>query len=133
MGKEANVDQKDRQIMNLLQQDGRMTLKKMGKKVDLSIDSVNKRVKKLLEANKMHIGAFINPKALGYELVAGVSIKISNATDEQHKNFIDYLVKSPHTIVVITTLGEFDIVCVFIAKNTDSHDKNGQHFQKKSS
>ncbi len=128
-GLEVSIDQKDRQIMNLLQEDGRMTLKEIGKKVGLSIDSVNKRVKKLLETNKMHIGAFINPKALGYELVAGVSVKISNASEEQRNNFIDYLVKSPHTIEVITTLGEFDIICVFIAKNTEDLDTIYRHIR----
>ena len=126
---EASIDEKDRRIMNLLQQNGRMTLKEIGKKVGLSIDSVNKRVKKLLEANRMHIGAFINPKALGYDLVAGVSIKISNAGDEQYKEFIDYLVKSPHTIEVITTLGEFDVICVFIAKDTEDLDTIYRHIR----
>ena len=42
-GLEAKIDEKDRQIMNLLQQDGRMTLKEIGKKVS---DAAQKLVDK---------------------------------------------------------------------------------------
>jgi len=117
------LDEKDKHILNLLQKDGRITLKEIGKAVNLSIDSVHKRLNKMLEADVVKIGAFINPKAVGFDLVAGVSIKLTNANDLQYKEFIDYLVKSPHTIEVISTLGEFDIICVFISKSTEDLDK----------
>ena len=117
------LDDKDRQILNLLQKDGRMTLKEIGKVVNLSIDSVHKRVKKLIETKAVHISAFIDPKVIGYDIVASASIKLSNASDAQYQEFIDYLVKSPHTIEVITTLGSFDMVCVFISKSTEDLEK----------
>lgn len=122
-GVKIHLDEKDRQILNLLQKNGRMTFKEIGKSVSLSIDSVHKRVKKLLEADAMKVGAFINPKAIGFDLVAGVSIKLSNVSEIQYQEFIDWLVKSPHTIEVISTLGEFDIVCVFIAESTEKLEK----------
>jgi len=117
------LDEKDKNILNLLQKDGRITLKEIGKSVNLSIDSVHKRLNKMLVSEVVKIGAFINPKAVGFDLVAGVSIKLTNANDLQYKEFIDYLVKSPHTIEVISTLGEFDIICVFISKSTEDLDK----------
>jgi len=113
------LDKKDKQILNLLQEDGRMKLKEIGRQVGLSIDSVNKRIKKMQGADVVKIGAFINPKAIGYELVASVSIKLHNVSEEEYKLFLDYLVKNPHTIEVISTLGQYDLMCVFIAKTTD--------------
>ncbi len=117
------LDEKDRQILNLLQKDGRMTLKEMGKVVNLSIDSVHKRLKKLVESKAVHVGAFINPKVMGYDIVACANVKIGNASEEEHKAFIDYLVKSQHTIDVISTLGEYDLKVVFIAKTTEELEK----------
>ena len=117
------LDEKDRQILNLLQKDGRMTLKEIGKAIDLSIDSTHKRLKKLVENKVVHIGAFIDPKKIGYDIVACANIKIGNASDEEHKTFIDCLVKSPHVIDVISTLGEYDLKIVFIAKTTEELEK----------
>ncbi len=117
------LDEKDKQILNLLQKDGRMTLKEIGKAVNLSIDSTHKRLKKLVESKVVHVGAFIDPKLIGYEIVANVNIKIGNASEDEHKAFIDYLVKSPHTIEVISTLGQYDLVIVFIAKTTEELEK----------
>lgn len=118
-----NIDEKDKKILEILQKDGRATLKEIGKCVDLSIDSVHKRIKKLLENKAMRIGAFINPKALGYELVAAVNIKLHNLSEEQHSQFIKYLVSNKHTIEVISTLGKHDIACVFIAKTTEELER----------
>ncbi len=119
----VSLDEKDKKILEILQKDGRATLKEIGKEVSLSIDSVHKRLKKLLENDVMRIGAFIEPKALGYELVASVSIKLHNVSEEQYNSFIKYLVQNRHTIEVISTLGKYDIVCVFIAKTTDELEK----------
>ncbi len=117
------LDEKDKKILNLLQKDGRMTLKEIGKTVNLSIDSVHKRVKKLVESKVVHVGAFIDPKIIGYDIVASANIKIGNASDEEHKAFIDYLVKNPHTIEVISALGQYDLMVVFIAKTTEDLEK----------
>ncbi len=119
----VELDEKDKQILNLLQKDGRMTLKEIGKVINLSIDSTHKRLKKLLESKVVHVGAFIDPKVIGFDIVASVSIKIGNASDEEHKAFIDYLAKSPHTIEVISTLGQYDLMVVFIAKTTEELEK----------
>ncbi|MBI4163453.1 MAG: Lrp/AsnC family transcriptional regulator [Candidatus Aenigmarchaeota archaeon] len=118
-----DIDEKDKQILNLLQKDGRMTLKEIGKAIGLSIDSTHKRLKKLLESKVVHIGAFIEPKTIGYELISTVSIKLGNASEEEHGAFIDYLVKSPHIIEVISTLGQYDLMVVFIAKSTEELEK----------
>lgn len=118
------LDSKDKKILEILQKDGRTTLRDIGKSVGLSIDSVNKRIKKLKENGIISkIGAFIDPKALGYELVSTVHIKLQNISELQHKEFVDFLTNSKYTIEVISVLGSYDITCVFIAKTTDELEK----------
>ena len=122
--KKITLDDKDRKILEILQKDGRATLKEIGGQVNLSIDSVHKRLKKLLSSGVISkIGAFLEPPALGFEMVAVVQIKLHNISQDEHDSFISYLVNSKHTIEVISTLGRFDITCVFIAKKAEDLEK----------
>mgnify|MGYP001602910791 CR=1 FL=1 len=54
------LDQKDRKILMLLQENGRESMTNISKKVGLSIDAVNNRVKTLLKKEIFYTGIFIS-------------------------------------------------------------------------
>jgi len=113
------LDQKDKQILIILQQNGRESLTNLAKAINLSIDSTHKRLKKLRERGIIaRFGIFIDPKALGYEFVADVRVKLQNISEEELTRFLNYLKSHPNVIELITTLGDFDVTCVLIARNT---------------
>lgn len=117
------IDNKDKQLLDLLQKNSREQLKILAKQIGLSIDSTKKRIEKLKKAGILaKFGAFINPKAVGYDLVANVQIKLHNISEEELAKFISYLKAHNNVTTLITTLGDFDITCVLIAKNTDEMD-----------
>lgn len=115
-----NLDNKDRLLLEILQKNSRESLTNIAKAIKLSIDSTHKRIKKLYEKEIIvKFGIFIDPKALGYDLVANIQIKLHNISEEELNKFISFLKAHKNVIELITTLGEYDITCVLIAKNTE--------------
>lgn len=119
-----NLDEKDRKILNILQKNGRETLTTISRKVGLSIDSVNKRIKKMKESGIIdRFGIFIDPKALGYPIVADVKIKLKNIKSKELEDFIKHLKNNPNVIELISIMGDYDITCVFVAKTSSRLEK----------
>lgn len=116
------MDEKDLKLLKLLQENSRSSLKVLGKKIGLSIDSTKKRIDKL-KKNEI-ISNFkiqVNPKRLGFDIVSDNKIKLKNITKKEKEKFISYLIKLPNCIELIAISGEFDFTCVLIAKNTESY------------
>ena len=113
------LDKRDRQLIGLLQENGRAQLTDLAKALGLSIDSTHKRLKKLIANKAIFIKALVYPKAIGYDLIANVQIKLNNISEEELTKFIAYLKSHPNVIELLSILGDYDITCVFIAKNTE--------------
>ena len=126
------IDNKDKQLLEILQVDGRKSLTELAKAIKLSIDSTYKRIKKLKEkgiVNRFRI--FINPKALGYDLVTNIQIKLQNINEEELNRFIAFLKQHKNIIELITTLGDYDLTCVIIAKNTQELEEISINIRQK--
>jgi len=117
------LDEKDKKILMILQEDGRASLTAIAKKVKLSIDSVHKRMKEMRRKGVYHSGVFIDPRVIGFPLVADVKIKLRNITEKQKESFIKHLVDHSRVIDLLSIMGDVDLTCVLIAKNTDELDK----------
>ncbi len=118
------MDKKDEKLLTLLQENSRASLKILGKKIGLSIDSTKKRIEKLKKSGVISgFKILIDPKCLGYEIVAVNKIKLSHVTKKDREMFISYLINLPRCIELIATSGEYDFTCVLIAENTDSFNE----------
>ena len=117
------IDEIDRKILMLLQEDCRMQLNKIAKKVHLSIDSVHRRIKVMLEKEIFFSTIAIDPRAIGFPLIADIKIKLKNVGEEQRNKFIDYLKKHPRCIELLAILGDYDFTCVLIAKDSNELEK----------
>ncbi len=126
------LDKKDKLLLELLQKNARESLTNLAKAVNLSIDSTNKRIKKLKDLGIISkFGVFINPKALGYDLVANVQIKLHNINEEILNKFIAFLKSHNNVVELITILGDYDITCVIIAKNTEEFEYISRDIRQK--
>ncbi len=115
------MDKKNKKLLTLLQENGREQLKILSKKIGLSIDATKKRIEKLKKAGIIdRFGIFIDPKALGYDLVVDNKIKLTNVTQEEKTKFIAHLTEHPNCIELIATSGDCDFTCVLIAEDTKS-------------
>ncbi|MBD3252238.1 AsnC family transcriptional regulator [Candidatus Pacearchaeota archaeon] len=112
------LDEKDKKILMILQDNGREQLESIASKVGLSIDSVHKRIKEMQRKNIFVSGIFIEPRTIGFPLIADVKIKLRNITEHEKKNFIQHLVEHPRIIELLSIMGDHDLTCVIIARDT---------------
>lgn len=114
------LDEKDKKLLTIVQANGRASLTTIAKAIHLSIDATHKRLKRLeREGIIHHFSTAINPKALGFDLVANIQIKLHNIGEDDLRKFIAHLTQHPQVIELISTLGEHDLTCVIISKNTE--------------
>ena len=125
------LDQKDKKLLNLLQENSRESLTELAKALGLSIDSTHKRLKKLISSGIVHCGAFIDPKKIGFELVTNIQIKLKNIGEEELNKFISYLKNHPNVIELISILGDYDLTCVLIARNTEELEETSKIIRQK--
>lgn len=75
------MDETDKKIMELLQQDGRMEDVEIARRIGISHDTIKRRRKKLEEAGYIKIQANINPCKFGYTNVFFLGITLAPGTD----------------------------------------------------
>lgn len=83
------MDQTDFRILEILQQDGRITMKKLAEQVNMSTPATIERVRKL-EENQSILGyrALIRPDRIGHEVGAFVMVAVDRPQRDQFYNYI---------------------------------------------
>lgn len=103
------LDGKDRHILDLLQQEGRMSMTELGERVGLSTSPCSQRVKRLEEAGVI-VGyhAKVRPAALGRQLLVFVEITLSEKSEQIFKKVGDALARMPELLECHLIAGSFD-------------------------
>jgi DNA-binding Lrp family transcriptional regulator len=110
------MDELDKKIISILQDDGRASLSEIGKKVGISHVSVRKRLKNLCE-NVVKVSVGLNAEQLGFH-VAIVNAEVE--TPERLRKLIDIFSKCPRIVFVTTTTGAYNVMTMMVAENADT-------------
>ena len=71
------IDQLDRMIVQLLQKDGRMPSSEIARQIGAITErAVRNRIKRLIEKGIIKIYAEVNPKCLGYSVIADINLEV---------------------------------------------------------
>lgn len=90
------MDMTDHKIIEILQEDGRISMKDLGKIVGLTSPAVSERVKRLEESGIIEgYRAIISPDALGRIIKAFIHVSLEN---NMYKKFIDEAKKDPRIV-----------------------------------
>ena len=112
------LDRIDLKILRILNENARKSFREIGRELGISEGTVRNRVKKMIE-NGIITGfhASINPKNLGFEVVAilGLYIKPSKVEETLNK-----LKEFDEIVELYQTTGEYDAVCIAILKDMES-------------
>ena len=100
------MDTLDLRIVSLLQADGTATNAGIARQVDVSEETVRRRVKRLIESELMKVVAVANPEKLGYESEALVALQVDA---DEAENVAETLAKFDEINWVSITAGSFDI------------------------
>jgi len=114
----VKLDKINCKILNILQKNCRASYTNIAKEVGLSVDSVKKRMDKLLKNEIFYPKVQIRPKNFGYNVVVDVRIKLKDFTKSDLESFISYLKNNPYVVELFTVSGLWNISLVLIAKNT---------------
>ena len=105
------LDKVDKQILELLQEDGKLTIKELADKTHKSQTAVRVRVQKLEKSLIKKYTALVDCQHLGYREMVLASIRVNSSQPlEQLKEEIDKIVEIKYAYIVT---GEYPVFAMF--------------------
>ncbi|MBP7783153.1 MULTISPECIES: winged helix-turn-helix transcriptional regulator [Acinetobacter] len=103
------LDRTDRQILNILQKDGRIAISELASRVNLSTTPCSERVKRLeREGIIMGYHARVNPQLIDRNLLVFLEIKLSAKSGDVFDQVARDLIEIPEVLECHLISGEFD-------------------------
>ncbi len=123
------MDVKDKEILNLLQRNGRMSISELASQVSLSDTPCLRRVKKLEESGVISgYSAQLNSKELGLNVLIYAFIKLQGNTDKNAEVFEQSALALENVLECSVISGSHDYLLKIIAKDLEDYER----FVKKS-
>jgi len=113
------LDKKDCVILNLLQENCRMSLTDISKKVGLSIDSVTKRIKRMIKDEIFYPKIQLRPRNFGFKNIVDIKVKLHDYNENDKKEFVNFLEENPYVAEMFSVSGDWDFSIVIIAKDAE--------------
>lgn len=119
------LDKHEREILRLLQQDGRASVQDLSKAVGLSPSPCWRRVKRLEdEGYILRYAAIVDGKKLGLSAFAYVHISLTDHSEETVRTFNRFIADSDQVIECASITGDYD----FVLKVAATDPENLEHF-----
>jgi len=110
------MDEVDKKIVAMLQEDGRAPLSKIGKALRLSHVAVGKRIEKLCK-EIVKVSAGLNAEKLGFR-IAIVNAEVESI--EILEQLLEKFSKCPRIVFLTTTTGAYNLMSIMVAENADT-------------
>lgn len=109
MDKNSYLDRFDKMIIDILSEEGRLSVTDLAKRIGLSKSPCQVRLGRLLEQGYITgFQAVLNHKKLGQDHVAFVEVKLSNTRESALKDFNEAVIKIPQVEQCHMIAGAFD-------------------------
>jgi Lrp/AsnC family transcriptional regulator, leucine-responsive regulatory protein len=120
----AEIDRHDRNILRVLQTNGKIGNQELAEKVNLSNSPCWRRVKKLEDGGVINgYVAMLNPKILGLTAMAYVHIALLDHTQQTIEMLDDFVANQEQIIECSSITGPNDYVLKIIEKDTESLER----------
>ena len=111
------LDNKDRRILNLLQENSRTSYTHIAEELSVSEATVRYRVKNLIENGVIsRFTVLLNPRKIGYPITGILLVKIAPTNFDEASKQISDLDETRH---VLENTGEYNIVAVVKARDLE--------------
>lgn len=101
-----DFDYIDRDVLRQLQQNGRVSMKKLGEAVHLSAPAVTERVKRMEDAGVIERYTIkVNPAAMGFQVESTIIVMLQNGKRE---DFLKFIVDEPEIVEATEIPGKTD-------------------------
>ena len=113
------IDNTDRKILELLQEDGRIAASHIADELDISIPTVTERIKKLQESGIIQgIHAVLDPKQLDLDVSALITVVSESSVNYQ--KFTDAAEKTPEVVQCFSTTGKGSHTLLVVTRNSQT-------------
>jgi Lrp/AsnC family transcriptional regulator for asnA, asnC and gidA len=117
----VKIDDIDKKIINLLNDDGRMSYRKISRDLDISVGTVHNRVDKLMKTGVINkFVPQIDHARLGYKLTAIIGVRVKGGV---LKNWETQTAYHKNVLAVYDVTGEFDAFLIAKFKDTNELDQ----------
>ena len=114
----SEIDEVDAQILNVLQEDCQLSLRKIADKIQISGVMTASRIKNLEDKGILKgYTAILDPVKLGYDLTAVIFIQTEGGYIKDLENELSQM---SNVITIYEITGDFDIVAIVKLKDRDS-------------
>ena len=118
------LDRTDRQILNILQKDGRIAISELASRVNLSTTPCSERVKRLeREGIIMGYHARVNPQLIDRNLLVFLEIKLSAKSGDVFDQVARDLIEIPEVLECHLISGDFDYLVKARLKEMSTYRK----------
>jgi len=116
------LDNTDKKILNILQENGRTKRSVLAEEVGLSLPSLSERLNKLEEKGIIE-GYFtkVNRKAFGLDIMAFITVIMESS--KNYNDLTDHVKKTPEILECHSVLGEGSHILKVLVKDTTSLEK----------
>ncbi|MDI9618500.1 Lrp/AsnC family transcriptional regulator [Methanothermobacter sp. THM-2] len=116
----VKIDDIDRKIIDLLNEDGRMSYRNISRILDVSVGTVHNRVEKLVKKGVIKkFVPVIDHSKLGYKLTAIIGVKVKGGVLRNWETRTAY---HKNVLAVYDVTGEFDAILIGKFKDTGELD-----------
>lgn len=117
----VEIDELDRKIITIFNEDGRISYRKIAKKLDISIGTVHNRMEKLTKKGIIiKFAPIIDHDKLGYNLTTIIGVRVKGGV---LKNWETRTAYHHNVLCMYDVTGEFDAILVARFKDTSELDR----------
>jgi DNA-binding Lrp family transcriptional regulator len=118
----VDLDEKDRSILRLLQEDAKITVREIAAKVHLSTTPVHERIKRLEDTGVIQrYAALIDHAKIRKGLMAMCYVSLKEHNNRTGGKFIQMIQELPEVIECYIISGEFDFQLKIVVENMDAY------------
>ena len=114
------IDELDKKLILLLQEDGRLGFSALGNLLGVSEGTIRQRYKKLTKNGVIRTVAVPNVHKLGYTFLGIVAIQVMMAKLDEVR---EKLSKNPSVCQLFWTTGRYDVIAIVAAKTSEDFAK----------
>lgn len=116
------MDEMDRSILRVLQENARITIKELAEKVSLSATPVHERVKRLERTGVIQqYVAMLDPGSVGKSLMVICYVSLQTHNKNAGSKFIEAILRMDEVLECLTISGQFDFMLKVVAENMDAY------------
>jgi Lrp/AsnC family transcriptional regulator len=117
------LDDIDRKILDILQEDSMISVKDIAQQVGLSFSPTYERIRAMKQAGIIvRYVAILDPEKVGFEIMSYCNITLKEQSGKKLSQFEDRIRQEPNVLEVISLSGTYDYMIKVVARNIKEYN-----------